>query len=38
MPEPEPIDPSQINTRDNGFLWVALAGVVLVLGGLWWLA
>jgi hypothetical protein len=38
MPEPEPIDPSQINTRDNGFLWVALVGVVLVLGGLWWLA
>jgi hypothetical protein len=22
MPEPEPIDPSQINTRDNGFLWL----------------
>ncbi len=38
MPEPEPIDPSQINTGDNGFLWVALVGVVLVLGGLWWLA
>lgn len=38
MPEPEPIDPSQINTRDNGFLWVALVGVALVLGGLWWLA
>lgn len=38
IPEPTPIDPSQINTRDNGFLWVALIGVVLVLGGLWWLA
>lgn len=37
-PEPEPLDPSQINTRDNGFLWVALVGVALVLGGLWWLA
>lgn len=38
MPAPEPIDPSQINTGDNGFLWVALVGVGLVLGGLWWLA
>jgi hypothetical protein len=37
-PEPEPLDPSQINTRDNGFLWVALVGVFLVLGSLWWLA
>ncbi len=35
--EPVPLDPSQINTKDNGFLWVALAGVVLVLGGLIWL-
>jgi tetratricopeptide (TPR) repeat protein len=36
--EPPPLDPSQINTKDNGFLWVALAGVVLVLGGLLWLS
>ena len=34
---PPPLDPSQINTKDNGFLWVALAGVILVLGGLIWL-
>jgi tetratricopeptide (TPR) repeat protein len=32
-----PLDPSQINTKDNGFLWVALAGVALVVGGLIWL-
>lgn len=38
VPDPEPLDPSQINTGDNGFLWVALVGVALVLGGLWWLA
>jgi hypothetical protein len=38
MPEPEPIFPSQINARDNGFVWVALIGVELVLGGLWWLS
>jgi hypothetical protein len=33
-----PVDLSQVNTADNGFLWVALAGVALVLGGLWWLS
>lgn len=37
-PEPEPLDPSQINSQDNGFLWVALGGVALVLGGLLWLS
>ncbi|QQE65330.1 hypothetical protein GFS31_20170 [Leptolyngbya sp. BL0902] len=37
-PEPEPLDPSQINTRDNGFLWLALGFVGLVLGGLLWLS
>lgn len=39
-PEPElnPIDWSQINTRDNAFLWLALGAVVAVLGGLWWLS
>ena len=37
-PEPPPLDPSQINTQDNGFLWLALVGVGLVLGGLWWLS
>lgn len=35
--EPVPLDLSQINTKDNGFLWVALVGVGLVLGGLIWL-
>lgn len=34
--EESPIDPSQINHQDNGFLWVALVGVALVLGGLLW--
>ena len=37
-PEPNPLDPSQINTRDNGFLWLALGFVGLVLGGLLWLS
>lgn len=31
----DPIDPKQVNTQDNRFIWVALAGV-LVLGGLLW--
>lgn len=38
QPEPTPLDPSQINTKDNGFLWAALVGVALVLGGLLWLS
>ncbi|PSR18268.1 hypothetical protein C8255_08265 [filamentous cyanobacterium CCP3] len=32
------IDPSEINSKDNGFLWAALIGVALVLGGLLWLS
>lgn len=32
---PEPEDLSQMNTRDNGFLWLALAAIVLSFGGLW---
>lgn len=32
------IDPSEINRKDNGFLWAALVGVALVLGGLLWLS
>jgi tetratricopeptide (TPR) repeat protein len=36
--EEPPIDPSQINRKDNGFFWVALVGVALVLGGLLWLS
>ena len=30
----EPIDWSQINTRDNQFVWVALGAIALTLGGL----
>ncbi|OKH37012.1 hypothetical protein NIES2119_14405 [[Phormidium ambiguum] IAM M-71] len=34
---PEPIDLSQVNTKDNRFIWVALIGIILILGGLvWW--
>lgn len=36
--EPEPLDLSQINTQDNQFVWVALIGCALVLGGLLWLS
>ncbi|MEL6352954.1 MAG: tetratricopeptide repeat protein [Cyanobacteria bacterium J06627_28] len=35
-PEPEPIDLSQVNTADNQFIWIALVGVILTLGGLFW--
>ena len=35
-PEPEPLDLSQVNTKDNQFVWVALLGCALVLGGLLW--
>ncbi len=35
-PEPEPIDLSQVNTADNQFVWIALVGVALTLGGLVW--
>lgn len=34
----QPIDWSQINTKDNAFLWVALVGIALVLAGLAWAA
>lgn len=34
--EPEFIDLSQVNTKDNGFIWVALIGIALTLGGLVW--
>jgi tetratricopeptide (TPR) repeat protein len=36
--EPEPVDLSQVNTQDNQFVWVALIGSVLLLGGLLWLS
>jgi tetratricopeptide (TPR) repeat protein len=38
MPPPKPIDPSQIDTKDNGFVWIALALTVLTLGSLVWLS
>lgn len=38
LAEPEPIDPSQINRQDNGFLWAALVALVLMLGGVLWLS
>ncbi|HEY9907755.1 MAG TPA: tetratricopeptide repeat protein [Thermosynechococcaceae cyanobacterium] len=34
----EPIDPSQIKTQDNQFVWFALLTVGLVLGGVLWLS
>lgn len=34
---PEPVDPSQVNTKDNRFIWVALVAIALTLGGLVWL-
>ena len=35
-PPPEPVDLSQINTRDNKFIWAALIAIGLTLGGLFW--
>jgi tetratricopeptide (TPR) repeat protein len=34
--QPQPIDLSQVNTQDNGFIWLAIGGAVLLLGGLIW--
>lgn len=35
--QPESIDLTQVNTRDNRFIWVALIAIGLTLGGLiWW--
>lgn len=37
QPLPEPVDLSQVNTRDNRFIWVALIAIGLTVGGLvWW--
>ncbi len=30
IPEPDPIDPSEINRKDNNFIWVALIGIILL--------
>lgn len=35
-PPPQPEDLSRMNTRDNGFLIVAIALILLTLGGLFW--
>ncbi|MBV8886146.1 MAG: tetratricopeptide repeat protein [Chroococcidiopsidaceae cyanobacterium CP_BM_RX_35] len=36
-PPPEPIDLTQVNTRDNRFIWVTLLALGLTLAGLsWW--
>ena len=33
----EPVDLSQVNTKDNRFIWVALIGILLILASLvWW--
>ena len=34
----EPIDPTQVNTKDNQFVWLALGAAGLILGGLVWLS
>ena len=34
---PEPVDLSQVNTKDNQFIWVALIAIFLTLAGLAWL-
>lgn len=35
--KPEPLDISQVNTRDNRFIWAALIAIALTLAGLiWW--
>jgi len=33
---PKPLDPSQINTKDNRFIWVALAAIALGLVSFAW--
>ena len=35
---PEEIDLSQVNTKDNGFIWVALVAGVTIVAGLVWLS
>jgi tetratricopeptide (TPR) repeat protein len=34
----EPLDLSQVNTKDNRFIWVALGAIALILGFLFWLS
>ena len=35
-PPPPPLPLSEVNTEDNGFVWTALIGSALLVGGLWW--
>jgi hypothetical protein len=35
---PEPVDLSQVNTKDNLFIWVALGAAIAIVGGLIWLS
>lgn len=37
-PPPPPLPLSEVNTEDNGFIWFALIGCGLLMGGLWWLS
>ncbi len=37
-PPPPPLPLSEVNTEDNGFVWFALIGSAIILGGLWWLS
>ncbi|NEQ51087.1 MAG: tetratricopeptide repeat protein [Leptolyngbya sp. SIO3F4] len=37
-PPPPPLPLSEVNTEDNGFVWAALIGSALLVGGLWWLS
>ena len=34
----ESVDLSQVNTKDNGFIWLALGMIVLMIGGALWLS
>jgi tetratricopeptide (TPR) repeat protein len=38
LTELEPLDLTQVNTKDNQFIWIALLVVILTLGGLLWLS
>jgi hypothetical protein len=38
MVVPDPVDPTQVNTQDNRFIWVALAAAIALILGLVWLS
>jgi hypothetical protein len=35
-PAIEPVDLSQVNTKENNFLWIALGAIALTFAALWW--